>query len=1057
MKKILFLSLAFVLATVTAFAQTMRVQGTVIGASDGEPLIGASVLEVGTSKGTVTDFDGNFVLEVATGAKLQISYVGFNSQTVDAAPVLKITLSDNKVLEEVVVTGYQVQRKADLTGAVSVVSTEDLQNATNVTDPMSGLQGKIAGVTITPSGSPAEGATIRVRGMGNFGNSTNSPLYVIDGVPTLAGLNSLNASDIESMQVLKDAASASIYGSRAGNGVIVITTKKGKKNDKINVDINAGVTTSFYSGQSKMKLLDSKGYATAMVQAALNDGKDPIKTAKNYGLGIYPSNSNIAGGLPITVYNPASGTYENYMAAGAYGDGQYINDNLTMRFSNTDWLDEMSRVGVTQNYDISISRANEKSSQLFSFAYKKADGILKNTDFENFTGRINTSFNIAKWLTIGENMSFSYSNQVDCQPMENALKMSSIVPVYETNKQTGELRDGSDGREPVFGGPVGGMSDRQNPMRELYHNKDNRLKRWRVFGNAFINITPIEGLLLRSNLGIEYQDSRIRSIGKTFHSDVVNNNTASSTMSSENSFAWTWSNTIQYNGSFGVDKNHHLTGLVGMELHGEGYDTHSAYRADYAVENYDYMWPDAGTGQMRVGGKGENYRLVSFFEKVDYNWDDRILASVTVRHDGSSRFGRNNLFGHFPAAQLGYRISRDLDATWLDDLKVRGSWGINGNQDIWNTARFGIYTANYGGDRQGATAYEVAPGIWSSGYNATQTANDDLRWESTMQGNVGLDFAFLHNSLYGSVEWYQKDVKDMLIRPAYIGSYGEGGDKWANGPSQRTRGMEFVLGYRTVTASGVSINILGNLDFFRSHVTYLPEATKNSYVHTETEDLVASGRPYGSRVGYVCDGLFQNMDEVLASGQPGARVGGLKYRDVNGDGRITTADRTWIYNPVPDASWGLNFELGYKGFEFTMFWQGVAGVQVYNDQKYQTDFWSITDPGSNKGARCLQAWTPDNTSSTIPALTTSNGADEGRESSYYVEDGSYGKLRKVQLAYSFQKKELDKMHMTHARLYVSGDNLATIKSKSLTCTDPENPAWRYPLSTSFSVGLQIGF
>lgn len=1050
MKKLLSFA-ACLLFAVAAFAQTVAVRGVVVSAKDAEPLIGASILEVGTTNGTVTDFDGNFNLNAAQGAQLQVSYVGFKTQVVTAAPVLKIALEEDNVLEEVVVTGYQVQRKADLTGAVSVVSTEDLQNSTNVTDPMSSLQGKIAGVTITPSGSPSQSAGVSIRGMGTFGNSTTSPLYVIDGVPTYTGLNTLNASDIESMQVLKDAASASIYGSRAANGVIVITTKKGKKNDKINVDINAGVTTQFYSNQSRMKLLDSRGYAQALAQAAMNDGKDIFQTANNYGVGIYPTDAGI-NGLPITVYNPNTGNYEDYVAAGAYGaDGKYINDRETMPFSNTDWLDEMSRVGVTQNYDISISRANDKSNQLFSFAYKKADGILKYTDYENFTARLNSSYNIAKWLSIGENVSFSYSNNVDCFPMENALKMAPIVPVYE------EGHDGSDGKEPIFGGPVGGMSDRQNPMRELYHNKDNRLKKWRIFGNAYLNLTPIEGLLIRSNFGIEYQNSRIRSIGKTFQSDVVKNATSSSTMSTDNSFAWTWSNTAQYTGSFGADKNHHMTGLVGMELHGESYDHSSAYRADYSIENYNYMWPDAGTGQMRVEGKGESYRLVSFFEKLDYNWDDRILASVTVRHDGSSRFGRNNLFGHFPAAQLGYRLARDLDVSWIDDLKLRGSWGINGNQDIWNTARFGIYTANYGSDRGGATAYEMYPGIWQSGFNATQTQNNDLRWESTYQGNAGLDFAFLHNSLYGSIEWYQKDVKDMLIRPAYIGAYGEGGDKWANGPSQRTRGMEFVLGYRTVTEQGVSINVMGNLDFYRAKVTYLPEATKNAYVHTETEDLVTGGRPYGSRVGYVCDGLFQTREEVLASGQAGARVGGLKYVDMNGDGRITTADRTWIFSPVPDASWGLNFDLGYKGFEFTMFWQGVAGVQVYNDQKYQTDFWSITDPGSNKGVRCLDAWTPDNTSSTIPALTTSNGADEGRESSYYVENGSYAKLRKLQIAYSFQQKELEKGHMSHARIYLSGDNLATIKSRSLTCTDPENAAWKYPLAISFSLGLQIGF
>ncbi|MCQ2335393.1 MAG: TonB-dependent receptor [Paludibacteraceae bacterium] len=1056
--KVFFMGLVLLLLAGPAWAD-ITVNGNVTDKALGEPVIGASVLEKGTTNGTITDFDGNFVLTVKDGAELEVSYVGYSSQTILAAPQVNILLAeDAEVLEEVVITGYQVQRKADMTGAVSVVATDDLSKNINQTDPVAGLQGKIAGVTIRPSGSPAESASITIRGGGKISNSTSSPLYVIDGVPTLTGLNSLNPSDIESMQVLKDAASASIYGSRAANGVIVITTKKGKKNDKINVDLNIGLTAQIYSGQSKMKLLDTPGYATAMVQAALNDGKDIHTYARNYGVGLYPVGSAIDGGFPIHVYNPATGAFEDYVAAGAFGGGKYINDKQTMPFSNTNWLDEISRTGLTQSYDLSISRANDKSSQLFSFAYKKADGILKHTEYENLTARVNTSFNIAKWLTVGENVSFSYSNDVNCYPMENALKIASIIPVYEIDTETGAWRDGSNGKAPQFGGPVCGMSDRQNPMRELYYNKDNMGKRWRIFGNAFVNITPVKGLLIRSNIGVEYENFRLRMIKKSWDSDVLHSLDTYATQESRNSFAYTWSNTAQYSCDLGKEQTHHLTGLVGLELHGDQYDQHWGKREDYSVENYDYMWLDSGTGKMFVTGKGEASRLVSFFEKVDYNWDDRILASFTIRHDGSSRFGENNKFGHFPSAQLGYRLSRDLELNWLDDFKFRGSWGINGNQDIWNTARFGIYAENYGPNRETATAYEVAPGVFQGGYIATQPANPNLKWESTYQGNAGIDFAFLHNSLYGTIDWYQKDVKDMLVRCAGLGAVGEGVDaRWTNGPSQRIRGMEFVLGYRKLTHSGVSIDIMGNLDFYRSRVTYLPEAQKNSYTHTVDEDYVTSGQPWGSRIGYVADGLFQTQEEVLASGQNTARLGGLKFVDLNGDGRIDEKDQTWIFSPEPKASWGLNFELGYKGLEFTMFWQGVAGVQVWNDQKFQTDFWSTTDPGSSKGARCLDAWTLANTTSTIPALTTGNDDSGKAASSYYVENGSYAKLRKLQLGYSFQKKELEKMHMEHARLYFAADNIATIKSKSLTCTDPENGGYAYPLPTSFSFGMQFGF
>ncbi|MDE6040082.1 MAG: TonB-dependent receptor, partial [Muribaculaceae bacterium] len=334
----------------------------------------------------------------------------------------------------------------------------------------------------------------------------------------------------------------------------------------------------------------------------------------------------------------------------------------------------------------------------------------------------------------------------------------------------------------------------------------------------------------------------------------------------------------------------------------------------------------------------------------------------------------------------------------------------------------------------------------------------NLKWESTVQYNAGIDYSVLNNRLFGNIDGYIKDVKDMLINPAYLGAMGEGGASWLNGPSLRNWGMEFLFGWRDNLKCGFDYSATLNFDFFRNRVTYLPETATGSYTHTTTENLVEARKPYGSRVGYVADGLFQNRDEVLASGQTGARVGGLRYADLNGDGRITEADQTWIYNPVPDVAFGLNLEGRYKNFDLQMFWQGVIGQDVYNDQKYQNDFWSVVDAGSNKGERVLDAWLPVvNTSSTIPMLSTNNTGDEGRASTYFVENGSYCKLRTLQLGYSLPSKVLNSLRMTKARFYVSGQNLLTIKSKSLTCQDPENPNWAYPLSTSVSFGLQIDF
>ena len=588
----MFLSLALLLTSTIMYAQS-EISGTVVDTS-GEAVIGATVKEKGTSNGTITDFDGVFKLKVNEGAVLVISYIGYQTQELPAQQGMKVTLKDDsEVLAEVVVTGYQVQRKSDLTGSVGVVETKDFK-ASNP-DPMSSLQGKVPGMTIRTTGSPSGEADVHIRGIGSMGGSSTTPLYIIDGMPYSGSLNSLNASDIETMQVLKDAASASIYGSRAANGVIVITTKKGKKGDKVNIDFNASISASWMT--QKMKLLNGQQYATALVQAALNDGKNPNDYAQNYGLSL-----NVADGTPISVYNPATGVYDSYSVGGFY-DG-YMNAKKTML-----------RTGFTQNYDLSFSKATDRGSSLFSFNYKKALGVLKHTDFENFSARFNSTYKINSIVTVGENASFSYSNSVDCAPLENALKMAPTLPVYEIDGVT-------------FSGPVGGMSDRQNPMRELYHNKDNRLKKWRIlriFANAYVDITPIKGMLFRSNFGIDYTNGYIRSLQHTFDSDVVKTSTSASTMSQNHSTKWTWSNTLQYN--FDVAENHNLNILAGIEHHRDYGIDFSARREDFPLETLDYMWPGAGTGIQTITGGGDSYKLMSYFGKIDYNWNTSTVSS----------------------------------------------------------------------------------------------------------------------------------------------------------------------------------------------------------------------------------------------------------------------------------------------------------------------------------------------------------------------------------------------------------------------------------------------
>lgn len=1020
-----------------AMAQnTMEVSGTVKD-EQGLEVIGASVMEEGATNGVITDINGQFKIKVKEGAKLKISYVGYNTIVVKAQPHMTITMEvASNLIDELVVTGYTTQRKADLTGSVSIVSTKDLKTSPDA-DPMRALQGRVPGMTITTNGSPIGTGTVRIRGVGSI-NSSQDPLFVIDGVPTTTSLNSLNTNDIESMQVLKDAASASIYGSRAANGVIIITTKQGKKGGKMKVDFSTNLTASFYTSQSLMKLCNSAEYATAMAQAALNDGIDPVTYAANYGL-----NLNSQTGTPITVWNPATEQYVNYTVNGRY-DG-FINSSKTMRYSDTDWLDEISRTGFSQNYDLSLSNATDKYSALFSLGYKKNEGILKYTSFENISARMNTSYNINKIVKVGENFTVTWSRQVDSAPMENALKMAPIVPVYEIDGET-------------FGGPVGSMSDRQNPLREMYQNKDNHLDYWRLFGNAYVELKPIEGLVLRSSFGIDYYTSFIQSMNHTFHSDIVNNNIASVTLSNKNDLNWTWSNTATYN--FTLADKHNFSVLLGAELSKQNSIDWSGYSEGFGFEDPDYMWPNAATGTARVSGAMVGYRLASFFGKVDYNYDDLVLASFTIRRDGSSRFGKENRWGTFPAATLGFRASKLIDKNWLDDWKIRLSWGKTGNQAIDNNAQFGIYVVDYGLDRITSTAYDLylqGSGTFPSGYRATQLPNPNLKWEAATQYNIGTDFSLFHSQLYGSIDWYIKDVDDMLISPAFIGTKGEGGATWMNGPSLRNWGMEFMLGYRKTLSCGLGLDISANADFFRNRVTSLPASATGSYAHTSKQTLVQSKQPYGSIVGYVVEGLFQTQEEVDASGQANARVGGLKYADLNGDNVITADDQDWIYNPVPAFSYGINIGLTYKDFDLSMFWQGVCDKDVYNNQKFQTDFWAVTDAGSNKGSRLLDAWNTNNTDSNIPRLSTTNTADEGRASSYFVENGSYLKLRTLQLGYTVPSSILSKLKMTSARVYLSGQNLLTIKSSSLTCPDPENPDWNYPLSTSISFGLQLSF
>ena len=1026
------------LCSLTLLHAQVTATGTVLEASTGEPVIGASILEEGTSNGTITDFDGNFQLNVATGAKLVISYVGYKSQTLSAASGMTVNLAeDSEVLEEVVVTGYTTQRKADLTGAVSAISAKDLEKQQE-NNPMKALQGKVPGLNITADGNPSGSTGVQIRGVGSF-NSSSTPLYIIDGVPTTSGMHELNPNDIESIQVLKDAASASIYGSRAANGVIVITTKKGTEG-KIRVDLDASVAVQSYV--NRMHVLNSEQYGRALWQAYINDG-------------IADPNTNVLGYRYDWGYNEQGQPVLNNVML-----NKYLDDAGTVPVGNTDWFSEVTRPGVIQNYNVAVSNGSQKGSSFFSLGYYKNEGIIKTTDFDRFSARINSDYKILKdYVTIGENFTLSRTSEVAAPGnyIESALQYNPLLPVYNDQGELAQAPSSS------------GFPQRENPMSILERNKDNRYTYWRVFGNAYININPYKGLNIRTTAGIDYAQKKQRFFTYPITEGVVANDKNAVEYKQEHWLKWMWNAIITYNLEIG---KHRADFLLGTELNRETDDWGSAYKEDFIVLNPTYMWPSAGTGKAQSYGGASSYSLISFFGKANYTYDNRYLISFTLRHDGSSRFGKHNRFATFPSVSAGWRISQEKfmsgASSWLDDLKLRASWGQTGNQDISATARYTIYESNYGVTENGGQSYGTSYDIYGtnggqilpSGFRRLQVGNDDIKWETTTQTNVGLDFAFFKQTLYGSFDWYYKQTRDILVEMKGIGAMGEGGVQWVNAGSVDNMGVELQLGYRNQTKGGFKYDIAANLSHYSNKVIDMPEtvAASGKYGGNGVESVV--GHAMWSQVGYVADGIFKSQEEIDNHAyQEGAGLGRIRYRDLDENGVINEKDQTWIYSPIPAVAFGANFYFEYKGFDLTVFFQGVGGQQVITkDFKQQTDLWSgVNVANLNKGTRVLDAWSPTNPDSNIPALSTNNNNNETRVSTYFVEDGSFLKLRNIQLGYNLPKSACDKMLMQNWRWFVSAQNVFTIHSASFTGVDPENPTFGYPIPLTVTLGTKVTF
>ena len=1032
--KRVFLSFLTLMLSTLMYAQT-EISGTVVDGT-GEAVIGATVMEKGTSNGTVTYFDGNFKLKVAAGKKLTVSYIGYQTQEVAAKNGMKVTLQDDALaLNEVVVTGYTTQRKADLTGAVSVVSVDELAKQ-NENNPIKAMQGRVPGINISADGNPSGAADVRIRGVGTL-NSGVQPLYIIDGVPTTGGMHELNGNDIESIQVLKDAASASIYGSRAANGVIIITTKKGKEG-KIKVDFDASLAVQTYA--HKMEVLNAKEFGQVMWQGYVNDELDPNMN----GLGYHYDWSYNNMGIPVL--NKV--TMNKYLDAAG-----------TTPAADTDWFKETTRTGFIQQYNVALSSGSERSSAYFSIGYYNNKGIVKETDFNRISGRMNTEYKLLKGkenyiVTIGEHFTLNRTSEVQYPGgfLENVLQFNPSLPVRTTN--------GS------YAGPVGGYPDRENPVARLDRNSDNRYTYWRMFGDAYININPFKNFNIKSTFGLDYSQKSQRIFTYPITEGTIANPTNAVEAKQEHWTKWMWNAIATYNLEIG---KHRGDAMIGIELNRQDDKWFSGKAYDFAVLTPDYMWPEAAVGETEVYGNAGGFSLVSFFGKFNYTYDDRYMASFTLRHDGSSRFGKNNRYGTFPSFSAGWRISQEKfmkNVKWIDNLKLRASWGQTGNQDISNIARYTIYISNYGeagfGGQSFGTSYDIAGTNGGqqlpSGFKRTQLGNDNLKWETTTQTNLGLDFGLFHNSLYGSFEWYYKKTKDILVFMPGIAAMGEGSDQWINAGEMKNTGIEFNIGYRGKIGK-FSYDITGNIGTYRNEITKLPEtlAANGLYGGNGVKSVV--GHPMGAQVGYIYDGIFKSQEEIDNHAvQNGAGLGRIRWKDLNSDGVINELDQDWIYSPVPDFTWGLNIYLQYKNFDFTMFWQGVQGVDVISDLKKETDLWSgLNISNLNKGRRLLDAWSPANPDSNIPAVSTMDNNNEKRVSSYFVENGSFAKLRTIQLGYNFPRKIVDKMRLSKLRMYLSAQNLLTIKSKNFTGVDPENANFGYPIPLNVTFGLNVSF
>lgn len=1028
-----------------AFAQR-QLTGSVKDAATNSPLIGASIIIQGTNNGVTTSADGKFSILLTKDAKnIIVSYVGFDSKTlsVNGLSQLDVLLTSSNELEETVVIGYTSQRKKDLTGAVSVVELSPVKNNSSG-NIMQSLQGRVAGLYIERDGSPnGSNGRILIRGANTLGN--NDPLYVIDGIPTTRPevFQNLNPTNIASVQILKDASAVSIYGARASNGVIIVTTKNGgNTNNKVEFQFNS--STSFQSEKgTRLNMLNTVDRGKALWQASVNDRQDP---AAGYG----------------EIYNFDWNNDFNNPILKSVTPKPFVGGDPNTPVGNTDWQSVMYKTGIVTNNTLTASVGNKNSSIEFSLGHLKNTGMLKFTGYERTSASVNAvtrSFNDK--AIFGFNFNMANSNETltardlgGASTTFLAVTLAPTIPVFQKDGKT-------------YAGALGaGYSDRNNPLHMQDLAKWNNANRLNAFGNIYLEIQPIKNLFLKSTIGADNSFFSNKVITPTFSEGALNRTTNSLSFDKNHYLSTTFSNTLRYN--FNLKRDHSFKILLGTELIKTNLDFSFGKKEGYALQNKDYFTLSAGTGNTTLTGGSTGHSLFSQFGRIDYSFSDKYLAAVTVRRDGSSRFGSDNRYGIFPAVSLGWRIDRESflsTSNTVSELKLRVGAGRVGNQQIGDLARFGLFDTRYG-----TTMAQLVGGFWEqymnigtayslsgantgtlpSGFVQTQASSSTLKWETTDEINAGLDFAFLKNSIFGSFDYFSRSTTGILITPPVASALGEGQSKAVNGASKSNTGWEFVIGYQSQQKGDFKYNVRLNFSQFRDKITELPESVRPAYPGNLVSTIL--GHSQFDIFGFKSNGLFQSQAEVdAAPKQIGAGPGRIRYVDINKDGKIDDLDRTWIGSSLPKLEYGLRVDLSYKKFDLSIFGSGVAGKTGFD---VYTLFNSLMRSRENVGPGVFNAWTNTNKNTTVPALTLTDNNNEGRGSDYFFVNASYFKLRNVQLGYTLNGNKI----FNKVRIFGMAENIFWIKSKKYTSPDPEridlDPV---PIPRTFTIGINASF